>query len=98
MALPDGPEEMILDREVHYDNWFLHDGNLYFLTGERTHDAFDWRIEMLDIATRRLSLFYSDQNGNERIRPIMLSPMADWILVNSRSREEADLKLVENFR
>ena len=98
MALSGGTEELILDREVDYMNWFLLEGRLYFMTGDWDGDAYLWKIEALDLGTGEISLFHEGRNEGEIVRGLAISPSGDWILTNGRSRDEADIMYVENFR
>ena len=61
-------------------------------------EFFEQPDEALDLGTGEISLFHEGRNEGEIVRGLAISPSGDWILTNGRSREEADIMYVENFR
>jgi Tol biopolymer transport system component/tRNA A-37 threonylcarbamoyl transferase component Bud32 len=92
-----GEETRILERRVNCFSWGLAEEGIYFLTSIPIPGGGEWSIELLELETGEVTRIF-DQQSSYIYQSLAVSPDGQWILYGERSRLEADIMLVEDFR
>jgi serine/threonine protein kinase len=93
-----GEEELLLDRQVMYEDWFVLNDSVYFNTGTRVGQDYHWKIEELDLETGEITEFRRGQSQGPAMNQLRSSPRGEWILLLEMPQRETDIMLVEHFR
>jgi hypothetical protein len=70
---------------------------IYFLTANPSLGGEDWSTGLLNLETGEVTQIVNQQSPHYH-SSLTVSPDSHWILYAERSREDADIMLVENFR